>query len=214
MIASSAPSANTGSGRTASASSPAATMRPWTWLRMVRAQTEVPAIAALTAKPCARQRSAHRLHQRCFAAEQMGAAGDVEKQTMRRIERDQRREAVAPVGDVVQCLEIGGRIGVEHLHMRADRARIGQRQADLEPETAPRHRPAHRSAARCFAWRRRCWRHRQASAAVPSPLVGEGSGRGVSRHTLGLVPLHPLPRRSPHKGKGSRSSASQRALLV
>jgi hypothetical protein len=28
-------------------------MRPWTWRVIVRAQTEVPAIAALTAKPCA-----------------------------------------------------------------------------------------------------------------------------------------------------------------
>ena len=49
------------------------------------------------------QRFAKHLHQRGLAAEQMGAAGDVEKQPMRRIQRHQRREAVAPVGDVDQA---------------------------------------------------------------------------------------------------------------
>ncbi len=102
---------------------------------MVRAQTEVPAMRGADGKPLPRQRSAYRLHQRGLAAEQMRAAGDVEKQTMRRIERHQRRKTVAPVGDVVQGFAIGGRIGVEHFYMRTDRPRIGQRQADLKPET-------------------------------------------------------------------------------
>jgi len=75
------------------------------------------------------------MHQRRLAAEQMRATGDVEKQAVRRIERHQRREAVAPVGDVIQCLEVGGFIGIEHLQMRTDRACIGQRQADLKAET-------------------------------------------------------------------------------
>ena len=71
-------------------------------------------MAALTAKPCRGQGAAHHLHHRGLAAEQMGAAGDVEKQAMRGIQRHQRREAVAPVGDGIQRPGIGGFIGIEH----------------------------------------------------------------------------------------------------
>jgi hypothetical protein len=60
----------------------------------------------------------------------MGAAGDIEKQAIWRIERHQRREAVAPVGDVFQCLAVRGLVGVEHRQLRADRTGIGERQAD------------------------------------------------------------------------------------
>ena len=66
-------------------------------------------------KTLPRQRAAHHLHQRGLAAEQMGAAGNVEKQAMRGIQRHQRREAVAPGGDVAQRLGVGRRIGIEHL---------------------------------------------------------------------------------------------------
>ena len=86
-------------------------------------------------KALPRQRAAHHLHQRGLAAEQMRAAGDIEEQAMRGIQRHQRREAVAPVGDGVQRLRIGGFIGVEYLYVRTDRAGIGQRQADLKAET-------------------------------------------------------------------------------
>ncbi|GCC48831.1 hypothetical protein chiPu_0033187 [Chiloscyllium punctatum] len=75
----------------------------------------------------------HDLQQRALAAEQVRAAGDVEEQAIGRIERDQRREAVAPVGDVVQHLQIGCGIGVVDRELRADRARIGQRQSDRQP---------------------------------------------------------------------------------
>jgi len=54
---------------------------------------------------------------------------------MRRIERHQRREAVAPVGDIVQRLAVGGLVGVEHRQLGADRAGIGERQADREAGT-------------------------------------------------------------------------------
>ena len=93
-------------------------------------------------KALPRQRGAYRLQQRGLAAEQMRAAGDVEEQTMRRIERHQRGETVAPVGDVVQGFGVGGRIGVEHFYLWTDRPRVGQRQADLEPE--PRRGIVHR----------------------------------------------------------------------
>ena len=68
--------------------------------------------------------------QRRLAAEQMGAAGDVEKQPMRRIERDQRRETVAPVGDVFQRLAVGRLVGIINRELRTDGAGIGKRQAD------------------------------------------------------------------------------------
>ncbi len=60
------------------------------------------------------QHVTHQPHHRGLAAEQMGAAGDVEKQAMRGIKRDQGREAVAPFGDVIQCLCVGNLIGIEH----------------------------------------------------------------------------------------------------
>ncbi len=60
------------------------------------------------------QRAAHHLHQHGLAAEQMGAAGNVEKQAMRRIQRHQRRKTVAPGGDVAQRFGVGGCIGIEH----------------------------------------------------------------------------------------------------
>ena len=94
-----------------------------------------------TCNPCTddkalpRQRAAHHLHQRGLATEQMGAAGDVEKQAMRGIERHQWRKAIAPVCDVIQRLGVGSFIGIEHLQLRTDGAGIGQRQADLKAET-------------------------------------------------------------------------------
>ena len=42
-----------------------------------------------------------------------------------RIERDQRREAVAPVGEILEHPRICGLIGVEHVQMRTDGAGIG-----------------------------------------------------------------------------------------
>ena len=105
------------------------------------------AIAALTAKPCRVSARAYHLQQVGLAAEQMGAAGDVEKQPMRRIERHQRGKTVAPVGDVVQNGGIGGGIGIEHGYLGTDRPRIGQRLANLEPE--PRRGIVHRIDLQC-----------------------------------------------------------------
>src|SRR5579859_6728711 len=68
----------------------------------------------------------------------MGAAGDVEIEPMRRIECDQRREAVAPVGDVMKRFRIRRLIGVVHLQMRTDGAGIGERQPDREAVTRRR----------------------------------------------------------------------------
>ena len=60
----------------------------------------------------------------------MGAAGNIEKQAMRGIQRHQRGEAVAPGGDIAQRFGVGNLIGIEHFQLRTDRAGIGERQAD------------------------------------------------------------------------------------
>jgi len=73
-------------------------------------------------------------HHRGLATEQMHAAGDVEKQPMRGIERHQRRETVAPTGDGIQRVSVGGLVGIEHPELRTDGAGIGERQADIEAE--------------------------------------------------------------------------------
>jgi hypothetical protein len=62
----------------------------------------------------------------------MNAAGDIEQQAMRGIQRHQRREAVAPTGDGVQRENIGGFIGIEYAQLRTDGTGIGERQADLK----------------------------------------------------------------------------------
>ena len=68
----------------------------------------------------------------------MGAAADVQKQTVRRIERHQRREAVAPVGDVLEHFGVRRHIGIEHPQVRTDGPRIGERQSRIEVEARRR----------------------------------------------------------------------------
>ncbi len=51
---------------------------------------------------------------------------------MRQVERDQRREAVAPVGDIFERLAVGGFVRVVHRELGTDGAGIGERQADGE----------------------------------------------------------------------------------
>ena len=109
-------------------------------------------------KALPRQHSAQRFHQRGLATEQMGAAGDIEQQTMRRIEGHQRREAVAPVGDAVQGSCIRHLVGIEHLEIGTDRARIGEWLADREAD--PRSRIVQRGddqALLCLATTMRGW---------------------------------------------------------
>jgi len=62
----------------------------------------------------------------------MRTAGDIEKQAVRGIERHQRGEAVAPFGNGVQHMIVGGFIGIIRLHVRADGAGIGQRHANRQ----------------------------------------------------------------------------------
>ena len=57
---------------------------------------------------------------------------------MRGIERHQRGEAVAPLGNRSQRLGVGGFIGIEYLQLRTDGAGVGKRQARLKAETGGR----------------------------------------------------------------------------
>jgi len=62
-----------------------------------------------------------------FATEQMRAAADVEKQPIRRIEADERRIAVAPIGDLLEHCPVGGFIRIDRRKLRIHRAGIGKR---------------------------------------------------------------------------------------
>ena len=72
--------------------------------------------------------------ERRLTAEQMRAAGDVEKQAVGWIETDQRCIAVAPVGDAFEQPAVGLEIGFDHRQLRIHGAGVGQAQADLQSE--------------------------------------------------------------------------------
>ena len=86
-------------------------------------------LIALRRKPSQEIACEHRL-----AAEQMRAAGDVQQQPIRRIEPDQRRVAVAPVGDRFEQLPIRMLVRIRDRDLRVHRTRIGERHAHLEAE--------------------------------------------------------------------------------
>ena len=65
--------------------------------------------------------------QRRLAAEQMGAAGDVEQHAVGRIERGERRIAPAPVGDPLQQVRIGARVFLDRHQIGMHGARLRQR---------------------------------------------------------------------------------------
>ncbi len=76
-----------------------------------------------------------------LAAEQMRATRDVEHQSVRRIEPDERRVAVAPVRDGLEQDAVGVGIGVHDGEGRIHRLGIGQRHAVAQAE--PRGRIVH-----------------------------------------------------------------------
>ena len=73
-----------------------------------------------------------------FPAEQVGAAGDVEDEAVGQVEADERRVAVAPVGDAFEGLPVrrfvGGRDGETGMHG----AGIGERHVRPQAETLRR----------------------------------------------------------------------------
>ena len=73
-----------------------------------------------------------------LAAEQMGAAGDVEHEAVGRIEADQRRVAVAPVGDGIEQAAVRRRLAGGDGKAGKHRARIGERHAGPQAEALRR----------------------------------------------------------------------------
>ena len=69
-----------------------------------------------------------------LAAEQMGAAGDVEDQPVGRIQRDHRRVADAAVGQPLEPGPVGRLVALDRLQLRHPRPGVGQRHARLQPE--------------------------------------------------------------------------------
>ena len=74
------------------------------------------------------------VEQRLFAAEKMRAAGDVEKEAVRSVQRHQRRVAVAPVGQRLDQPPVGFRIGLDDLERRIHGAGIGDARSAPEAE--------------------------------------------------------------------------------
>ena len=83
-----------------------------------------------------------------LAAEQMGDAGDVEHQPVAPVERGERREARAGVGDALQQPRFGLRLGVADDERGLARLRVGERQADAEAEPRGVERRRRRAGAR------------------------------------------------------------------
>ena len=92
------------------------------------------ATATRARRPCCAEPRDQIAGERRFAAEQMRAAGDVEHKTVRRIEPDQRRVAVAPIGDGFEQTPVGLRIGVRDRQARIHGARVGEPHAGLKAE--------------------------------------------------------------------------------
>ncbi len=76
-----------------------------------------------------------------LAAEQMRATRDVQRQSGRRVEPDERRIAIAPVGDGREQDAVGIRIGVHDGEGRIHRLGVGQCHAGAQAE--PRGRIVH-----------------------------------------------------------------------
>jgi hypothetical protein len=72
--------------------------------------------------------------ERRFTSKQMGAAGDVEGKAVRRHEPDQRRIAIAPIGNRLQQTLVCLRIGMFHGKCRIHGARIGKSHPGAQPK--------------------------------------------------------------------------------
>lgn len=72
--------------------------------------------------------------QRLFTAEEMRAAGDVQKQTIRRIDHNNRRKALAPGSDMIERARIFFWFSFNCGETRLHRARIGERHGELQPK--------------------------------------------------------------------------------
>ena len=85
-------------------------------------------------EPLGREARLDLLRQRRLAAEEMRDAGNVEHQPIAPIERDERREAGAPIGEALEQPRLRLRVGLDRDKGGMARARVGERQAGGEAE--------------------------------------------------------------------------------
>ena len=92
------------------------------------------------------------VHERRLAAEEVGAARDVEQQPVLAVHRAPGREAVAPEGEPLEPLPVRRRVGARCDEVGVQSAGVGKAHAGPQPLSPglavdrPQHRPA---AARC-----------------------------------------------------------------
>ena len=92
------------------------------------------------------------VHERRLAAEEVGAARDVEQQPVLAVHRTPGREAVAPEGEPLEPLPVRRRVGARRDEVGVQSAGVGKAHAGPQPlgpglaVDRPQHRPA---AARC-----------------------------------------------------------------
>ena len=87
------------------------------------------------------------VHERRLAAEEVGAARDVEQQPVLAVHRTPGREAVAPEGEPLEPLPIRRRVGARRDEARVQSAGVGKAHAGPQPLSPglavdrPQHRP-------------------------------------------------------------------------
>ena len=120
------------------------------------------------------------LDQRALRVEQGGAAGDVEPQAVRRIGRDDRRVTLAgPECEASQPLQVGLRIGIDHVEPIGERPRLGNGHSRPDAERAG------------------TGIHRRDDAPA---MIGDGGDErryrvdATVRRRLGRLPPHPVGR--------------------
>jgi len=110
-------------------------------LALAQARAMHPALAAMPEDQAADARLLDALADWCqrytplLAAEQMRAAGDIEQQPVRRVERGERRIANAPIGHGREQLRVGRRVFRHDVKIGMHGARLRQR--DGQPQAAP-----------------------------------------------------------------------------
>ena len=165
------------------------------------------------------------VHERRLAAEEVGAARDVEQQPVLAVHRAPGREAVAPEGEPLEPLPVRRRVGARRDEAGVQSAGVGKAHAGPQPLCAglavdrPQHRPAaarchqgegdRRGRARAFPFHTETlWLfvahggRPAAGACREGAAEAAGRGRGLSRVRQGRTRSSRLSRR-PARGTGA-----------
>ena len=150
-----------------------------------RPRRACPAIAARAGRPFAARRATRSAAIGRLAAPQVGDAGDVEEQAVRRIERHGRREPHAPVGQGgSSAARVGGRIGVGESTSSGTRAAASVAFWPTKSPSAAAPRPPPTAAARPARSR--------PGRGGPEALLSRRGGR------IAASPVGDRPGRRPH----------------